>query len=179
MGNISPMYNNSMCSGGNLYPGQSLTSPNGEFTVTLSATNGIVIWTDNNNGVVIPISSNPPANPTGYVCTITASGFLEILNGDGKIVWWVGMAERGGACLYVQNNGDVQLIATELGAQVITWQWDPPPSALVLIAALQEARTGVLQAPVELKLDEVRGLRRESSIEMLRGREEDNKKALG
>jgi hypothetical protein len=49
----------------------------------------------------------------------------------------------------------------------------------VLIAALQEARTGVLQAPVELKLDEVRGLRRESSIEMLRGREEDNKKALG
>jgi hypothetical protein len=104
---------------------------------------------------------------------------LEILNGDGKIVWWVGMAERGGACLYVQNNGDVQLIATELGAQVITWQWDPPPSALVLIAALQEARTGVLQAPVELKLDEVRGLRRESSIEMLRGREEDNKKALG
>jgi hypothetical protein len=144
---------NSICSGGGDL--QSITSSNNEFTVYFDSNNGILYWENNSNSVVIAISTNAPQS--GCVCMITASGILEIVDASGGVVWWVGMAERGGACLYIQNNGDVQLIATELGTQVVTWQWIPPVTALVLVGALQKAQTGVetLRKQVEALRQEI------------------------
>src|SRR5579859_1192757 len=125
--------------GQSLCAGQSLTSGNGVYTLTMQSDGELVL---RRSGVAIWVESCSP----GSCLVMQVNGDLVLRGADGHVCWDTGTEPCPGATAVVQNNGDFVVKAPN---GTILWDTGTETLAFVLLAA-DQARDAVEVAGREL-----------------------------
>lgn len=90
-----------------MHPGDSLTSPNGNYLFAMQRDGNLVLY----SGTSALWASNTAGKPVA-VCIMQADGNLVLYNASGQALWASNTAGKSGAHLEVQNDGNVVIYQT-------------------------------------------------------------------
>jgi hypothetical protein len=122
-----PPPSNTLTAGQNLYPGQSISSPNGRFVLTYQTDANLVLY--DNGAAAWAINCWPQCNDIGAagVTTMQSDGNFVVYNASGSPVWHTWTFGNPGAYFAIQDDGNL-VIYSSSGS--ILWQLNssPPPT---------------------------------------------------
>ena len=121
-----------------LFPGDSITSPNGQYALTLQPDGNLVLDQLLGNGSTLLLWASNTAGSSAVEALMQTDGNLVIYgtdkpNGSYQVLWASNTSGHAGATLAVQNDGTLAI--TRAGGGTPIWApWTPPSSSLTLFA---------------------------------------------